>query len=48
MKYYLIDDSSVGIVLKQLNYNLKWYYLFKWKLDNWNYEYRLAYNLKFN
>lgn len=48
IKYYLIDDSKVENILEQLDYNFEWYYLFKWKLENWTYEYRLSYNVSFN
>lgn len=48
LKYYKIDDSLVEDILKVLNYNTYWYYLFKWKLENWTYEYRLWYDLIFN
>jgi len=45
INYYLIDNTDIDDLMVQLNFNIDWYYLFKWKLDNWNYEYRLAYNL---
>lgn len=48
LNYYTINDLDVENIINQLNYNLNWYYLFHWKLDNWNYEYRLAYNIIFN
>ena len=48
MKYYIIDDSNIENILNQLNYKLEWFYLFKWKLDNWNYEYILTYDIIFN
>ncbi len=46
--YYVVDWNSVENMLEQLEYNLDWYYLYKWKLDDWSYEYRLAYNVVFN
>ena len=47
INYYEINDSNVENIIKQLNYNFDWFYLFKWKLDDWSYEYRLAYNVIF-
>lgn len=46
--YYNISNSSIEWLLKNLEYDFNWYYLFKWKLNDWNYEYRLAYNIKTN
>lgn len=43
--YYDLNDNIIEDILIQLNYNLDWHYLLKWKLDNWNYTYRLAYDL---
>lgn len=45
LKYYNITDTDVEWILDQINYNTDWYYLLKRKLDNWIYEYRLAYEL---
>ncbi len=45
LKFYLINNEVVELLASQIDYNFDWYYLFKWKLDNWNYEYRLAYNV---
>ena len=47
LQYYKITDSWVDDLMEQINYNLNWYYLFKWKLENWDYEYRVGYNVKF-
>ncbi len=47
IKYYVINESQIDEMLEQLDYKLDWYYLFKWKLDDWSYEYRLAYNVVF-
>ena len=47
LKYYLVTDDNVEILVKQLNYSFSWYYLFKWYLDSWNYEYRLGYDIKY-
>ena len=46
LSYYGVDDSSISDILSQLNYKLDSYYLFKWDLWDWNYEYRLAYDLE--
>lgn len=48
LSYYGINDSNLEIVLNQIKFNLDWYYFYKWDIWNWNYEYRLAYNLVFN
>ncbi|MDP2091272.1 MAG: hypothetical protein Q8K30_06780 [Candidatus Gracilibacteria bacterium] len=48
LSYYIIESSSLESMLEQLDYNLDGYYLFKWKLDNGGYDYRLAYNVIFN
>lgn len=45
LKYYIINNSNIEDLYEQLNYSFDWYYLFKWDLDNWNFEYRLAYDL---
>lgn len=44
LDYYAINDSNIETLLKQVDYNLNWYKLFKW--DNWTY--RLSYNVKTN
>lgn len=46
LKYYGIDDEIAKTVVSQLNFELDWYYLFKWNLWDWTYEYRLAYNVE--
>lgn len=48
INYYKIEDSTLGDLIKQINYNTTWYYFFKWDLGDWNYEYRLWYNVIFN
>lgn len=48
LQYYVVDWNSVESLLEQIEYNFNWYYLFKWKLDNWSYEYRLAYDVVVN
>jgi hypothetical protein len=45
INYYTVSDKNIETVASQLNYNFDWFYLFKWKLDDWSYEYRLAYNV---
>lgn len=47
IKYYIVNESKIEDLLKQINYKTYNYYLFKWKLDNWNYEYRLSYDVEF-
>lgn len=48
-KYFVVNDSNIENTIKyNFNYNLDWLYLFKWKLDDWNYEYRLWYNVELN
>ena len=42
LDYYTINDSNIETLLKQIDYNLDWFKLFKW--DNWTY--RLSYNVK--
>lgn len=46
LKYYNVVESEIDNIVEQLNYTFTWYYLFKWKLDNWSYEYRLAYDVE--
>lgn len=41
LNYYTINNSNVETLLKQIDYNLDWYKLFKW--DDWTY--RLSYNV---
>lgn len=45
LKYYNVIDSKIETMIEQINYNFDWYYLFKWKLSDWSYEYRLAYDV---
>ena len=44
IKFYQVDDSTIESTLEQINYNLSYYYLFKWykNWNSWDYEYRLA------
>ncbi|MDD2870728.1 MAG: hypothetical protein PHS49_01960 [Candidatus Gracilibacteria bacterium] len=46
LNYYIIEDNMLKDLLNQLNYELNNFYLFKWKLENGTYEYRLAYDVK--
>ena len=48
LKFYIIDENNIKDLIKQLNYNLEWYYFFKWIIEDWSYEYRLWYDIKFN
>ena len=48
IKYYSVNNENINWIIDQLNYELDWCYLFYWKLDNWNFEYRLAYDIKIN
>jgi hypothetical protein len=47
LKYYSIDNLNIDDLVEQLNYDFKQYYLFKWKLVDWSYEYRLGYDVEF-
>jgi hypothetical protein len=48
LKFYTIkNDDDLKAILNQISYNLKDFYFFKWKLDNWSYDYRLAYDVEF-
>ena len=47
LRYYVVLNDKIEELLEQLNYSTNWYYLFKWKLENWSYEYRLGYDVKF-
>ena len=50
-QYFLINDEKkdkTEELLNQLNFDLKWFYLFKWENNDWTFDYRLAYNLVFN
>ena len=48
LKYYNIDENNIEDLIKQLNYNLDLYYFFKWELEDWNYKYRLWYDIVYN
>lgn len=47
LNYFKLSDDWLDTLLSQIHYNFDWYYLFKWKLKDWSYEYRLAYDLEF-
>ncbi len=48
LNYYSIRTiGDTESILDQINYDLTWYYLFKWDLGNWKYEYRLWYDIKY-
>ncbi len=47
LMYFSINQNNISAILEQSEYNLEWYYLFKWKLEDWSYEYRLAYDVEF-
>jgi len=46
LKYYKVIDSNIETIVEQMDYNFSNKYLFKWKLDNWSYEYRLWYDVE--
>ncbi|MFK7780054.1 MAG: hypothetical protein QM490_02805 [Candidatus Gracilibacteria bacterium] len=46
LKYYNLEDLDIESIIEQLNFTFNGYYLFKWKLVNGNYEYRLAYDVE--
>lgn len=50
LKYYTIERGSDKLenILEQIWYNLDWYILFKWLLENGTHEYRLGYDIVFN
>ncbi|QFR39200.1 hypothetical protein A9Q91_03110 [Candidatus Gracilibacteria bacterium 28_42_T64] len=45
LSYYVINEDKIDNFLEQVQYNLDGYYLFKWKLSDAEYEYRIAYNV---
>ena len=47
LRYYWLWDLAIDDIVEILNFSFHWYYLFKWKLEDWSYEYRLAYDVKF-
>jgi len=46
--YFKLNNDNIENLLRQLNYDLTWYFFFKWNNPDWSYDYRLWYNLKFN
>ncbi len=48
LNYFNVNDDNLETLLEQINYELDWYYFFKWKLEDWSYEYRVGYNVEFN
>jgi len=46
--YFKLKDDNIENLLRQLNYDLTWYYFFKWNNPDWNFDYRLWYNVVFN
>lgn len=48
LSFYTLTNDNIEVVLEQLNYNLIWHYFYKWKMQDWSYEYRLWYNVTFN
>ncbi len=47
LSFFTLGNDNVESILKQVNYDLSDYYFFKWKVSDWIYEYRLAYNVEF-
>lgn len=48
-KYFILDNENINNIIKtNFNYDLNWTYLFNWKTEDWNYEYRLAYDVELN
>lgn len=45
--YYTINDNDVEKIIKQFDYNIKDLYLFKWKTQEGNIEYRIGHNVEF-
>ena len=44
--YYELNNENIEWLLEQLNYNIEWYYFFKWTDSNWILTYKLAYNVE--
>ena len=47
LNFYELNNENIDELLEQLNYNLSWYYYFKWTDDSWIISYKLAYNVEF-
>ena len=48
LQFFKVTDATAEGLVRQLDYNLEWYYLLKWYFENWNYEYRLWYDITYN
>jgi hypothetical protein len=48
LQYYNIDDFDLELLLEQIDYNLDWYYFFKWYDENKNKTYRLWHSIETN
>lgn len=46
LHYYIITQNNTPIVLKQLSYDIDHLMLFYWQTASWNWEWRLAYDIK--
>ena len=46
LQFYVVNDLNISQVFKQLNYNVEWLYLFKWKSKNWDTEYRIWFDVE--
>lgn len=44
--YYIIKEDNTETLLEEFNYDVEDLYLFKWKLEDWGFEYRLAFHLE--
>lgn len=48
LQYYTLDNNqTIETILSQHAYDTSWMYLFKWKMPNGSYEYRIWYDVKF-
>ena len=47
LKFFTIKEETLESLIEQLEYNLDWYYFFKWYTEDWKYEYRLWYDIEF-
>lgn len=45
-KYYNLNNDNIENIIEQLDFNIVWYYYFKWLNDNWTFDYKLAFDVK--
>lgn len=48
LNYYKLTDDNISLLMSKPDFDMKNSYLFKWYLDNWSFEYRIAYDVTFN